>query len=222
MRAALGIAPPAGVLLLHGGASAMSQSELAAVRGLLGKELAHTLAVWDILVIDGGTATGVAQLIGESRVSSMMEFPLVGVCPEAEVSWPGGPTGAEQNALDPNHTHFVLTPGSRWGAETPFMFALADALGKQNPSLALLINGGSIARQEVLANVAHGREIIVVRGSGRLADQIAAMWVGDLATPDEELAEIKRLGRITVFDINDGAHRFVELIRLKLGISHIG
>lgn len=218
--AALGLTnPPAGVLLLHGGAAAMSAHDLGSVRNLLEEGVVRAIANEDIVVLDGGTQAGITRIIGEGRSHTGATFPLVGVCPEVKVSWSGGAVDPGRHPLEPNHTHIILTPGEDWGDETPYLFALAAALAADAPSLAVLINGGEIALREVLTNVQQGREIVIVRGSGRLADQIAAARSGEAAPPDDELAAVVRDGHLTVVDIAEGPSRLVRLIRQNLGFG---
>lgn len=215
----LELAAPTRVLLLHGGASLMSAHDLLAVRTLLEEDVAQTIGRKSIAVLDGGTQAGIAQIIGVISAQAEITFPLIGICPEVEVTWPGGPCGSDRHQLEPNHTHFVLTPGERWGDETPYLFALAEALAANAPSLALLINGGAIAKREILANVACGREIVVVRGSGRLADQIADICSGNLTPPDNDFVAIAHKGKITIMDLAEGPQKLSELLRQKL---HLG
>jgi len=213
--AALELPPPRAVLLLHGGASDMSCAKMTQLHDLL-QAVAHLVVEEGITVIDGGTRAGVMQMMGEGYAAAGGKCPLIGVCPAALVSWPGGSADDHLTPLEPHHTHFVLTPGQRWGAETETMFALAAALSASAPSLAVLVNGGSIARHEMLYNVHQKREIIVLQGSGRLADLIAAVVNGDMAPPDDEIATIVQDGRITVFDIARGPKALATLIRWKL------
>lgn len=210
----------------------MSSAEVTRLRRLLAEGVACVAAEEDITIIDGGTQAGVMQMIGEGRAAARDCAPLLGVCPAALVSWPGralsppvlstaegpkgGPAGDGLVPLEPNHTHFVLTPGNAWGDETEEMFALAAVLNDGVPSVAILANGGSIAQDEVLHNVCQGREIIVIRGSGRLADVIAAVVAGDVEPPDDEIAAIVQEGRITLFDIGDEPEALAALIRQKL------
>lgn len=222
--AALELPPPRAVLLISGGASDMSPVKAARLRALLAEGVARVAAEESITVIDGGTRAGIMQMMGEGRAATGGNAPLIGVCPAALVSWPGrafspskeNPTGDAHVPLEPNHTHFVLTDGDHWGAETETMFALAAALSDGVPSVAILANGGLIAREEVLHNVRQGREIIVIRGSGRLADVIAAVVAGDVEPLGDEIAAIVRNGRITLFDITDEPEALATLVRQKL------
>jgi len=187
------------------------------LRNLLAKGVARLAAEEGIAIIDGGTQAGVMRLIGEEHAKARGSAPLIGVCPAALVSWPGGPSGSDLVPLEPNHTHFVLTDGEHWGAETKATFALAAALGRDGvPSVAILANGGPIAYDEVLQDIRQGREIIVIRGSGRLADAIAAAVARDGGPPDNEIAAIVQEGHITLFDITGEPAALAALIRRKL------
>jgi hypothetical protein len=216
IAAALDLPPPRAVLLVHGGALEMSITEMARLRRLVIDGVARVAAEEEITVIDGGTQAGVMQMMGEGRAAVSGNAPLIGVCPEALVSWPGGPTNNGRIPLEPNHTHFVLTDGDRWGAETATMFALAAALSVHAPSLAILANGGSVAQDELLFNVRQRREVIVIRGSGRLADVVAATIAGETGLFDSAVASIVREGRITLFDITDTPDALAALIRQRL------
>jgi hypothetical protein len=73
-----------------------------------------------------------------------------------------------------NHSHFVIVPGNDWGDESPWLALVASALSGTQPSATVLVNGGDTAWLDVEASVAAGRPVIVVDGSGRAADDIAA------------------------------------------------
>lgn len=194
----------------------MSAISIARVRRLIG-EIARLVAGGNITVIDGGTQAGVMAMMGEAHAAVGARSPLIGVCPANLISWPEGPTDPALTPLEPNHTHFVLTPGQNWGDETETMFALAATLSNQSPSLAILINGGSVSLREMLYNVVQQREIIIVENSGRLADVIASALKGIITPPDEEVATIVREGRLTLFDVaRQEPDEFAWLIHQKL------
>lgn len=203
------------VILLHGGASDMSPAAIVGVRRLIEK-LAQVVAEENIIVIDGGTQAGVMAMMGEAHAAAGARSPLIGVCPAELVARPGEPAEPGLIPLEPNHTHFVLTAGNRWGDETETMFALADALSVTTPSLAILMNGGSVAKKEMLFNVRRGRDIIVIRGSGRLADIIAAVACGESLPQDEDMAFILQKGHITMLDVHEDPEMLAFLIRQKL------
>jgi hypothetical protein len=145
-------------------------------------------------MIDGGTQAGVMALIGLGVAQQQHKPTLLGVAPIGLVTNPGkstDETSSEVVPLDPNHAYFVLVDTDEWGGETETMYELAQVLSQNSPSIALLINGGGIAKREVLHNVRQRRPIIIFEGSGRLADEIASMVRNKrIPPPDPELAEI--------------------------------
>ena len=80
----------------------------------------------------------------------------------------------------------------------------------------ILANGGLIARKEVLISVHEGWPIIVIQGSGRLADDIAFVVREKTEPANEEIAAIVRYDRITLFDIGKGPEALSALIHQKL------
>jgi hypothetical protein len=213
--AALDLGSPRALVVVCGGAGGMNVREIEAVRPLIVDGLARLAAREQIAVLDGGTNSGVMALIGEGAAHHGLTAPLIGVCPAAKVSWPENPNPQAEAELEPRHSHFVLTPGEEFGAETEFLYALAGALGARLPSLALLINGGSIALRETLLNVRQRRPLVVFRGSGRAADVIAA--AREKGESDDPLVvEIIRCGDVTIFDVREGPESLIQLIRSKL------
>jgi hypothetical protein len=159
------------VLLLSGGAGAMSATSRGRLSPLF-SALAKGLVQADISVIDGGTRSGVMALMGQALVAAGRSAPYIGVLPARATTGPGGAEG--EDLLEPHHSHFVLIQSGQWGAESKFMAALATHLAGPARSLVLLVNGGQVALQDVEANLRQGRQVVILAGSGRLADQIAA------------------------------------------------
>lgn len=213
---ALDLPPARAVLLIHGGAKNMSLIAATRLRRLIAELVIQIAAKENIMVIDGGTQVGVAEIVGSGRAELAGGSPLIGVCPRALISWTDDPSAQGLTPLEPNHTHFILTDGNRWGDEIEAMFALAAALSKRLPAIALLVNGGDGARKEVLYNVHQEREIIVLAGSGRLADNIAAGMKGNVQPPDSGISYIIEKGRLTFFDIDDEPEALAALLYRKL------
>ncbi len=109
----------------------------------------------------------------------------------------------------------MLTPGRVFGAESRYLYTLAEALGARVPSLALLINGGRIALREAQLNVRQRRPLVVFRGSGRAADVIAAACEAG-SSDDPVVAEIIRRGNLTILDVREGPERLIQVIRNTL------
>jgi len=209
---ALGLGSPRALIVISGGAGRMSEDEIVRLRPLFVDGLARLAAQERIAVLDGGTNAGVMALTGEGAARHGLTAPLIGVCPVAKVFWPGHPNPLAEAELEPHHSHFVLTGGAEFGSESQTIYALAEALSQQVPSLALIVNGGPITYREALMNVEQGRPLVVFKGSGRAADGIAEAWE-KRQSDDPRAAEIVRCGKIVVFDVVDGPERLVTLIQ---------
>ena len=132
------------------------------------------------LVICGGTDVGVMAEIGRVRSRNHHQFPLVGIAPEELVAWPGGPHntkflwwGKERWQLVPHYSHFILVPGSQFGDESPWIVDAATLLSQNHQSVTVLINGGEISRKDIELSLEHGRPVIALSRTGRLADELA-------------------------------------------------
>jgi len=131
-------------------------------------------------VICGGTDMGVMAEIGQIRSREHYKFPLVGVAPEALVTWTDGPDstnflwwGTQRWQLEPHYTHFILVPGSEFGDESPWIVDTATIVSKGHGSVTILINGGEVSRQDIDLSLEHGRPVIAVSRTGRLADELS-------------------------------------------------
>jgi hypothetical protein len=207
-----------GLMIIAGGASGMTPEEQVLSSPLFVDGLAPFASKEHVAVFDGGSDTGVMKLTGYGRAQvlayKMQDFPLIGVDPAALVRWPGHrPVGALVD-LEPNHSHFVLIPGDRFGPEDEIILDLAAYLDRRVPSLTVIVNGGSITLDDALLNALVGRPMIVIKGSGRAADQIANAMNGSRA--DSRITEIVQRGRITLFDIHAGAEAFCACLRQVL------
>jgi hypothetical protein len=150
--------------------------------------------------------------MGQGVVDRGCKCSLIGVTPKALIAYPGSPSPASIN-LDPNHSHFVLVEGGEWGSELATLFNLAGALTRDAPGVALLASGGANARDEVVQVVRQNLPLIVIEGSGGLADQIAAAWKARPSLPDDPaMAEIIADGRIEFHLLTnsvEGAERLI-------------
>jgi hypothetical protein len=156
------------VLVLIGGAGGLDEAAVARLRPFFDDALAPLAGALDASVVDGGTSAGVMDLMGRARAELGGTFPLVGVAAEGTVT----PTGTA--TLQPDHSHVLLVPGSGWGDESPWLTHVADQLAGESPSVTVLVNGGEIALDDVARSVKAGRPVLVLDGSGRVADALAA------------------------------------------------
>jgi TRPM family ion channel/conflict system pore-forming effector with SLATT domain/uncharacterized protein DUF4231 len=209
---ALGISPPKNLILLIGGADKLDEKLTSRLTQLFSRGIARAAADAEALIIDGGTEAGVMQIMGQSIVDRGRKSSLLGVAPAGKVTYPGGPSLASDDSapLDPNHSHFVLVDGNEWGSETETLFELAAAFNV--PVLAILVNGGAIAKDELLQSVRRNWPVIVIEGSGRLADEVAELKRQPSQIEDPALAEIVEEGDLRIFPITGALEDFERML----------
>lgn len=217
LQSLLKLPQPDALIAVVGGAFQMDEQLYPHVRQLLAEGVVASGALANGMIVDGGTFAGVMQLIGEVRVAQPHAFPLLGVSPAGCVVYPGRqpvPESTEQVPLDPNHSHFVLVDAAEWGGETSTMYELVQLFSAHCPSVALVINGGAIALQEVLSNVRQQRPVIVIEGSGRIADEIAhAIREQSASIADPALIEIVTHGSLHLFPLTGSPSDLASLVR---------
>jgi hypothetical protein len=209
----LGISPPPkNLILLIGGADKLDERLTSRLTQLFSRGIARAAADAEALIIDGGTQAGVMQIMGQSILDRGRKSSLLGVAPAGKVTYPGGPavSGNDSAPLDPNHSHFVLVDGNEWGSETETLFELAAAFNK--PLLAILVNGGAIAKDELLQSVRRSWPVIVIEGSGRLADEVAALKETPSQIEDPVLAEIVEEGDLRIFPMTGTLEDFERML----------
>ena len=222
---ALALPRPNGVIVLNGGTTELPAHLAATLRDTLGKGIARVAVEERLTVVTGGTDAGIFSLFGQA-LGDDRTAPCIGVVPAGRVTWleraspaDRGPKDEELVPLEPHHSHFLLVAGDEWGAETEAMLSLADALGADCASLAVLAGGGAGSRREILGHVRAGRPVIVLAGTGRLADKLAGVIAGG-SPSDPETAEIASTDLITVVDSAEPSSTLAQLIRAGLGTKN--
>jgi hypothetical protein len=218
---ALGLSAPRGLIVLNGGTADLSPELQTNLRRTLASGLAPAAIEEGLTVVTGGTDAGIFALFGEA-LAGERTAPCVGVVPAGRVTWagrewPGGrpPTGEKPVPLEPHHSHFLLVEGDEWGVETDAMLALSAALSAQAPSLAVLAGGGTGARREVVAHLRAKREVIVLGGTGRFAERLAAAIAGAGET-SPETKEMVASGLLTILDEGSPPSALADLLRSRL------
>jgi len=187
-------------IVVVGGAGGMSAAEIRRLAPLFNDVIAPLAQRLGVTVIDGGSDTGVMRLMGSARGEGEWKFPLIGVIVDELANYSGA-SGAEAAELEPNHTHFVLVPGSDWGEEAPWLARLATVVAGSEESATVLVNGGEIALADVRHSIAAGRHVVVLDGSGRTADALAAALRGDQTDPS--MTELAESGVVHAVDAGD-------------------
>ena len=206
-------------IVLVGGASGISDSDLVRLRQIFVEVLAPLAQSMGTAVVDGGTDAGIMQLMGIARAQIGGTFPLIGVAAVGTVVLPDTtPFRADAAPLEPNHSHFVLVPGSNWGDESPWIARVASKLAQGQPSLTVVINGGEITWQDVSQSVKVGRPVLTLAGSGRTADKIAAALAGKAT--DERAKELIAFGQVKSIDLMKGSVLLAQAMTGMLSSKH--
>ena len=157
---------PKPVIVLVGGAGGIGWLDKFPMRKAI-KIIARLAEETGSVVVDGGTQAGIMTEIGEQRKRNKFSFPLIGVVFDSLLM-----KKEPQSVLDPNHTHFFLIPGTDWGDESAWISRIATVISGEKKSITVLVNGGDISRTDVGYSVLEDRPTFVMRGTGRMADQI--------------------------------------------------
>ncbi|MDX2217104.1 MAG: hypothetical protein SFY66_27805 [Oculatellaceae cyanobacterium bins.114] len=209
----LGLPKRQRVLVIIGGASKLSDEDFNRVQLLFLEVLAPLATQWGACVVDGGTDAGVMRLMGQARSTLNASFPLIGVTPVGLAVLPGqSATSPDAASLESNHTHFLLIPGSNWGDESPWIADVASVLADDQPSVAVLINGGEVSWKDASQNVQEGRSVITMAGSGRTADVLAAVLRGQAT--DQRAQEIIQSGLVKAIDLTAGREELTKTIEM--------
>lgn len=188
----LQIPHPKPVIVLVGGASGIGWLDKFPMRKAI-RVIAKLAEETGSVVVDGGTQAGIMQEIGRQRKQNKFTFPLIGVVFDSLLMQeePG-------SILDPNHTQFFLIPGNDWGDESAWISKMGTAIAGDQKSITVLVNGGNISRSDVQYSLLENRPTFVMRGTGRMAD------------------EITLTGKVFPVDITQKADEILEYLKLRL------
>ena len=189
----LQIPHPKTVIVLVGGAGGIGFWDKFPMRKAI-RIIARLAEETGAVVVDGGTQAGIMKEIGKQRKQNKFSFPLIGVVFDSLLM-----KEEPDSILDPNHTHFFLIPGEDWGDESAWISKIATAIAGDLKSVTILVNGGNISRTDVQYSLLENRTAVVMRGTGRMADEIT---LGD---------------QIISIDISEKSADILEFLRLRLG-----
>ncbi len=211
----LGIQTPGAIVVVVGAADSLDPSIVPWLTQQFSRGLGVAAAKTDAVLIDGGTASGAMAVLGEAVADRKPRPDLLGVAPLAKVTYPGGPPAdGERVALEPNHTHFVLTDGGEWGQETELLFQLADDLADGAHVAVVLVGGGQVAREEALQTVRRDWPLLIITGTGGVADSLADAIAQRRADPEVEAIEDPVMAEIV-------AYRNIDTVALRSDPSEL-
>lgn len=217
-----------GLVVFNGGTGELPADAGQRLQKVLRDGLVRVADEDGLTLLTGGTDAGVFRILGRALDSRGRNGRVIGVAPSKLVAWQRPAADSETAAgdgssgavpLEPHHTDFVLVEAGAWGGETGVMLGLAGEIARAQPSVAVLAGGGDGARREMLAHVRQKRPIIVLRGTGRLADDLARAHESGGHPTDSELNEISRRGLVTVVDLHEPADVLAAEVRLQLAAA---
>jgi hypothetical protein len=219
--AALGLAPARGVVVLNGGTEEVADSLRDRLSDVLAEGLAAVARTEGLTLVTGGTDAGAFALLGaaleDERPPACVGVAVSDLVARPTAAPPGAGSEDERVPLEPHHTHFVLAEGSQWGDETPTLLALLGALDRDVPTVVVIAGGGEVTRREAVGHARAGRPLIVLKGSGRFADELSAWADGSSTAPpvERELAELIRDRKVEVVALDPVA--LGAAVRRRLG-----
>ena len=168
---------PTPILLVIGGAESLDPTVERRLERLFERGVVRAAAETGSTVMDGGTVSGVMAVLGRAVAASDASATYLGVAPAGKVTFEGDEhhRSAGTTKLEPNHTNFILANSDEWGGETSLLFEVLDELSTARPAVAVLAGGGSNTIDEVRLAIERRMRIVVIEGTGGLADQLAAI-----------------------------------------------
>ncbi|MCA9890570.1 MAG: hypothetical protein KC546_19455, partial [Anaerolineae bacterium] len=124
---------PCPALFISGGAGSMTPEDITATRDIIADGIAEFAEQHKLAVVDGGTDSGVMQMLGQVRRERRYRFPLIGVAPIGRVSYPGHESPDHDAILHEGHSHFVLVEGNDWGDESQMLVDMVRKLSRSKP-----------------------------------------------------------------------------------------
>jgi SLOG in TRPM, prokaryote/SMODS and SLOG-associating 2TM effector domain 1/Protein of unknown function (DUF4231) len=209
---ALDLSSPRPVIIVSGAAAELESAVKPRLRHLFTRGVARAAAQVGALIVDGGTHCGVMEIMGAAVAELGHRSPLLGVAPAARVE-EGGSASGDRVPLDANHSHLLLTLGEDWGDEAEAMFAVAAAVADGAGVVLVVAGGGARTLNEVLRGVRQRWPVILLEGSGGLADQIAGLTrTLPPDVTDAALLEIVRDGELIVMSLAGSPDALAERI----------
>ena len=150
-------------------------------------------------IIDSGIGSGIEKFCMRKSV------PLIGICPENEISYPVNSQNKKENELTNGHTHFFLIGSDeakksfKWGEEAKLKAEVAKRVAKGRSkygssytckTVVVVIGDNEECVQDLVQAKENNFPIIVLEGSQFCADIIAAK--GGLPEDDEGAEEDKK------------------------------
>ncbi len=104
---------------------------------------------------------------------------LLGITNDNEVTWPDRSdidNDDGRRMLESSHTHFVVVKGTHPDRKIDTIDTIVESFAQKVPVLVVLVNDSPLAKDGILRSVRRGWPILIIEGSGGLADEIHHVW----------------------------------------------
>lgn len=211
---------PSALMMMSGDTKDLDKDVQQRLVQLFSRGIARVAIDMNVMLMDNGKTSDLVNIIGQSVADRGYKSALVGVSSAKQVTYPSQstPLASEGSTpLEPNHSLFILVDTQDSNREIEFKYRFGTAVATDKPAVTILVNGGEQARTEILQSVRLGWPIIVLSGTGQLADEITDLYQ---KTPDfiadPVLAEIMAEGHISLFPVEGKIEELERLIHRQL------
>lgn len=207
---------PAPILLVIGDLASLQEDKAASMRELYKNGILRAAAQTDAMIVDCGLASGICSAEVDEDFQFAMNVPHMGITPNAI-----------EDELYRYHTHQVrVTDFIGWDdRQEDFVDTKLELISRlTGPTcrvVCVLINNGHVAWEEALQCTQRGWPVIIVKGSGDLADELVTTQETGQCY-DFNMREIISTGKTVVFSDKGTASEFSSLLHLHLSMDVIG
>lgn len=209
LAAELGIEAGTPAMFLIAGADLAAFPDPGAVEGLL-NAFAQAAIESGALVVDGGTYSGAMGMMDDTIGALDFKGEYLGFVPFGQVIENGEINSA---ILGPNHSRFVVVDGDEYGDELCPMYRFIAHMDSTAAAAGMLVNGGGGSLDEVEQAVDHGMPLVVVKGSGRLADELANVIESPPLDGTRDLADLAEKGKFIICELGDDPEKLKGILK---------
>ncbi|MFL7868933.1 MAG: SLATT domain-containing protein, partial [Anaerolineales bacterium] len=169
---------------------------------LLSRGVAQAAQECEAILLDQGTKEGVIVILGQGVADRGRKNSFIGVTSPGKISSPDESITEDEKNLDANHTHFVTNFQEQQIRQAELICQLAETASNNKDWILTILVGGETegaALDLALETVRRGWNLVVIEGSGPLADQIVKIKKDMLAIEKRAGRFWKRMKRINPF-----------------------
>jgi hypothetical protein len=216
---ALHIQSPKTLIVLAAGKQTLDPVVHSPLTQLFSRGLLRAAGEISTAILTQAYNAGVIRILGRcvAERDAYAHIPLIGFAAASDVALPENSDNKELTALEPHHSHFVIVENRETFDEIELMFSLVHLLTKEIPIVTLLIHGDESACLQVLRAVRLKMPVVVLEGSGGLADEIATLYHQKPALiEDPRLAEIIAEGELNIFSLHGSPAELENIVYSQL------